>query len=92
MLKTATAKSKTTICGKNSSGEDNYTVTRPNAGATVDMVADYDPGLDAFVAKKNDATYILEAYNGSLTVRKSGSTDRQVSKDWLSLDNEPDGD
>ena len=56
MLKTTTAKSKTTICGKNSSGEDNYMVTRPNAGATVDMVADYDPGPYAFVAKKGGTT------------------------------------
>lgn len=92
MFKTTTAKSKTTICGKDSSGEANYMVTQPNGGASVDMVADYDPGLDAFVAKKNGTTYIVEAYNGSLTVKKSGSTDRQVSKDWLSLDNEQDGD
>lgn len=92
MFKTTTAKSKTTICGKDSSGEANYMVTQPNGGASVDMVADYDPGLDAFVARKNGTTYIVEAYNGSLTVKKSGSTDRQVSKDWLSLDNEQDGD
>ena len=92
MFKTTTAKSKTTICGKNSSGEANYMVTQPNGGATVDMVADYDPDLDAFVANKNGTTYILEAYNGSLTVTKNGSRDRQVSKDWLSLDNESDYD
>lgn len=92
MFKTTTAKSKTTICGKNSSGEANYMVTRPNGGASVDMAADYDPGLDAFVAEKNGTTYIVEAYNGSLTIKTSGSTDRQVSYDWLSLDNEPDGD
>lgn len=92
MFKTTTAKSKTTICGKNSSGEANYMVTQPNGGATVDMVADYDPDLDAFVANKNGTTYILEAYNGSLTVTENGSRDRQVSKDWLSLDNESDYD
>ena len=67
-------------------------VTQPNGGATVDMVADYDPDLDAFVANKNGTTYILEAYNGSLTVTENGSRDRQVSKDWLSLDNESDYD
>ena len=92
MFKTTTAKSKTTICGKNSSGEDNYMVTQTHGGTAVDMKAEYDPVLDAFVARKNGTKYIVEAFNGSLTVKKSGSTDRQRSTDWLSLDNESDYD
>lgn len=92
MFKTTTAKSKTTICGTNSSGEDVRMVTEPNGGSALDMSSAYDPDLDAFVSKRDGATYVVEAYNGSLTVRKSGATDRQDSKDWLSLDNESDYD
>lgn len=92
MFKTTTAKSKTTICGTNSSGEDVRMVTEPNGGTALDMSSAYDPDLDAFVSKRDGTTYVVEAYNGSLTVRKSGATDRQDSKDWLSLDNEPDYD
>lgn len=92
MFKTTTTSAKTSICGVNSSGEFNYMVTKPNGGTAVDMKAEYSPGLDAFVAKKNGVTYIVEAYNGSLTIKKAGSTEREVSKDWISLDNESDYD
>lgn len=92
MFKTTTTSAKTSICGVNSSGEFNYMVTKPNGGPTIDMKAEYNSGLDAFVAKRNGVTYIVEAYNGSLTVKKSGSSHREVSNDWISLDNESDYD
>lgn len=92
MYKTVTSGHKTTICGKNSSGEFNYMVTKPNGGAAIDMVAEYVPGLDAFVAKKDGTTYTVEAYNGSLTVTKDGKSAREVAKEWISLDNESDSD
>lgn len=92
MFKTTTTKAKTSICGVNSSGEFNYMVTKPNGGASVDMKAEYNSGLDAFVAKKNGVTYIVEAYNGSLTIKKDGASSRQTSDDWTSLDNESDYD
>ncbi len=92
MFKTTTASSRTSICGVNSSGEFNYMVTKPNGGTAVGMKAQYDPDLDAFVASKDGVKYIVEAYNGSLTVKKTGSTEREVSKDWISLDNESDYD
>lgn len=92
MYKTTTSHSKTTICGKDASGEFNYLVTRPNGGATVEMVAEYVPGLDAFVGKRFGVTYTVEAYNGSLTIKKDGISTREPSKEWISLDNEPDSD
>ena len=92
MFKTTTAKSKTTICGTNSSGEKVRMVTRPNGGTALDLPSAYDPGLDAFVAKKDGTTYIVEPHNGSLTVEKDGTTQRQNSSDGISLDNESDYD
>lgn len=92
MFKTTSAKSKTSICGRDSSGESNYLVTKPNGSPLIGMPADYAPSLDAFVGKKNGVTYLVEAYNGNLLVKKDGVTRREVSKDWISLDNESDYD
>lgn len=92
MFKTTTKSSRTTICGVDSSGEVNYMVTKPNGGKAIGMSAEYAPGLNAFVAHKNKVTYIVEAYNGSLAIKKAGSTHREVSKNWISLDNESDYD
>lgn len=92
MYKTTTARSKTTICGTNSSGEDVRMVTKPNGSSALDLDSAYDPGRDAFVSRQDGATYTVEAYNGSLTVKKDGKSDRQASRDWISLDNESDYD
>lgn len=92
MYKTTTAKSKATVCGTNSSGEDLRMVTKGEGGGTLDLKANYEPGLDAFVAKNDGATYIIEAYNGSLTVDRNGTKDRQETDNWISLDNESDYD
>lgn len=92
MFKTTTAESKASICGQDTSGESNYMVVKPNGGAAIDMSAEYAPALDAFVGKKDGVKYIVEAYNGSLTIKQSGSSHREVSKDWISLDNESDYD
>lgn len=92
MFKTSTETSKATVCGTNSSGEDLRMVTKVDNGPALDLKAEYEPGLDAFVARKDGTTYLIEAYNGSLTVKKAGAADRQESRDWISLDNESDYD
>jgi hypothetical protein len=92
LYKTTTTNAKTSICGKDSSGESFRFVTQPTGGQVVDLPGSYEPQLDAFVAKKDGTTYAVQGYDGTLLITKDGSTTRQKSSDWISLDNEPDYD
>lgn len=92
LYKTTTTGAKTSICGKDSSGVSFRFVTKPTGGDTLDLKGEYDPQLDAFVATKDGVTYAVQAYDGSLLVKKDGSTTTQKSSDWISLDNESDYD
>jgi hypothetical protein len=92
LYKTTTTDAKTSICGKNSSGESFRLVTKPSGGKVVDLPGSYDPQLDAFVASKNGTTYTVLGVDGTLEVRKNGSTTKQKSSEWISLDNESDYD
>jgi len=92
LYKTTTTHAKTSICGKDSSGESFRFVTQPTGGAVVDLPGSYEPQLDAFVAKKDGTSYAVQGYDGTLLITKDGSTTRQASSDWISLDNEPDYD
>ncbi|MCW2748330.1 MAG: hypothetical protein JWP10_1472, partial [Nocardioidaceae bacterium] len=87
-------KNRTSLCSTTPSGEDIRMVTqRKSGGEAVDMTAEYVPGLDSFVAKKSGRKYVVEAYDGTLTISKSGKVEsREESVDYQSLDNEPDGD
>ena len=91
MFKTVSKSAKTSLCGKTSSGENLRMVTR-QSGTIYDMAADYDYVADAFVAHDGATTYILEGYSGDIIVEKNGSSKRQKSTDWISLDNESDYD
>ncbi|MRK00666.1 hypothetical protein GEV27_03940 [Aeromicrobium sp. S22] len=92
LYKTTTTGAKTSICGKTSSGEEFRFVTQADGGDTVDVKGEYDPQLDAFVAKKDGVSYAVQAYDGTLVVTKDGRTTKQKSSDWISLDNESDYD
>jgi len=92
LYKTTTTDAKTSICGKDSSGESFRFVTKPSGGAVVDLPGSYDPQLDAFVAKKDGTSYTVLGVDGTLLIKKNGSTSTQKSSDWISLDNEPDYD
>lgn len=92
LYKTTTTDAKTSICGKDASGESFRLVTKPTGGEVVDLPGSYDPQLDAFVAKKDGTTYSVLGYSGALVIEKDGSTSTQKSSDWISLDNEPDYD
>lgn len=92
LYKTTTTGAKTSICGKDASGESFRLVTKPSGGDVVDLPASYDPQLDAFVAKNDGTSYAVLGYDGTLVVKKDGSTTRQKSSDWISLDNESDYD
>lgn len=92
LYKTTTTDAKTSICGKDATGESFRFVTKPNGGEAIDLPGSYDPQLDAFVAKKDGTKYAVQGYDGTLVITKDGSTTKQESKDWISLDNEPDYD
>jgi hypothetical protein len=92
LYKTTTTDAKTSICGKDSSGESFRFVTQPTGGEVVDLPGSYEPQLDAFVAKKDGTSYAVQGYDGTLLITKNGTTTRQKSSDWISLDNEPDYD
>ena len=92
LYKTTTSDAKTSICGKDASGESFRVVTKPTGGDTVDVKGIYDPQLDAFVGEDGDTSYTVQAYDGTLLVTKDGTTKTQKSSDWISLDNESDYD
>lgn len=92
LYKTTTSGAKTSICGRDSSGEDFRFVTRPTGGNTVDLKGTYEGQLDAFVAKDGSTTYTVQAYDGTLVVTQDGKKSTQKSSDFISLDNEPDTD
>jgi hypothetical protein len=92
LYKTTTTDAKTSICGKDASGESFRFVTKPSGGEVVDLPGSYDPQRDAFVAKKDGTSYAVLGYNGTLIVKKDGSASEQKSRDWISLDNESDYD
>ncbi len=92
LYKTTTTSAKTSICGKDASGESFRFVTKPSGGEVVDLPGSYDPQRDAFVAKKDGTSYAVLGYNGTLIVKKDGSASEQKSSDWISLDNESDYD
>ncbi|WP_332666542.1 hypothetical protein [Aeromicrobium sp.] len=92
LYKTTTTDAKTSICGKDASGESFRFVTKPDGGDVIDLPGSYEPQLDAFVAKQGDTKYAVQGYDGTLLITKDGSTTRQKSSDWISLDNEPDYD
>lgn len=91
LFKTTTSGAKTSICGKTTSGETFRLVSRPTGGETVDIAGSYDPQRDAFVASKGGTRYLVEAYSGDLVVVENGRSTKQESSDYISLDNEPDG-
>nr|MCW2728911.1 hypothetical protein [Aeromicrobium sp.] len=91
LYKTTTSGAKTSICGRDSSGSDFRVVTKPDGGAVVDLKGRYESSLDAFVAKDGDTSYAVLAYDGTLEVTKNGKKSSQKASDWISLDNEPDG-
>lgn len=91
LYKTTTSGAKTSICGKDASGESFRLVTNAG-GALVDLPGDYEPQLDAFVAGKDGTRYTVIAYDGTLQIKKNGSTTSQKSSEWISLDNESDYD
>lgn len=92
LYKTTTTRAKTSICGKDASGESFRFVTRPTGGDVIDLPGSYEPQLDAFVAKKGGTSYAVQGYDGTLLITKDGSTTKQKSTEWISLDNEPDYD
>jgi hypothetical protein len=92
LYKTTTTDAKTSICGKDASGESFRFVTKPSGGAVLDLPGSYDPQADAFVAKKDGTKYAVLGYDGTLVIKKDGSTTKQKSSDWISLDNESDYD
>ena len=92
LYKTTTTDAKTSICGKDASGESFRFVTKPSGGDVVDLPGRYDPSLDAFVAKKDGTSYAVLGYDGTLVIKKDGTTSRQKSSEWISLDNESDYD
>ena len=92
LYKTTTSGAKTSICGENASGETFRFVTQATGGEVVDLKGEYDPQLDAFVASKDGISYVVQAYDGTLLVKKDGRTTTQKASDWISLDNESDYD
>jgi hypothetical protein len=92
LYKTTTTDAKTSICGRDSSGEDFRFVTKATGGDVVDLKGRYDPDLDAFVASDDDTSYAVQAYDGTLLVTKDGKKSKQTASDWISLDNEADTD
>lgn len=91
LYKTTTSDAKTSICGKDASGESFRLVTNAS-GDLVDLRGTYEPQLDAFVAGKDGTKYTVIAYDGTLQIKKNGSTTSQPSSEWISLDNESDYD
>ncbi|MGA8986566.1 hypothetical protein [Aeromicrobium sp.] len=92
LYKTTTTNAKTSICGKDASGESFRFVTRPTGGEVIDLPGSYASQLDAFVAKQNGTSFTVQAYDGTLLIRKNGSTTTQKSSEFISLDNESDYD
>lgn len=91
LYKTTTAQSKSSICGVDASGQKLRVVVAPNGGPTLDLAGSYEYQLDAFVAVDGDTRYIVQAYDGSIVAERDGRTSTQESVDWISLDNESDG-
>jgi hypothetical protein len=92
LYKTTTTGAKTSICGKDASGVDFRFVTQVGDGPVLDLKGDYAWELDEFVATDGDTSYAVQAYDGTLRVAKGGKVSTQKSKEWISLDNEPDYD
>jgi hypothetical protein len=92
LYKTTTSDAKTSICGKDATGESFRFVTKPSGGEVIDLPGSYDPQRDAFVARKDGTSYAVLGYNGTLIVKKDGTASEQKSSDWISLDNESDYD
>ena len=92
LYKTTTSGAKTSICGKDASGEKFRFVIKPSGGEVLDLRGSYEYQIDSFVAKKDGTTYVVHAYDGTLVVKKSGSNAVQKSNEWISLDNESDYD
>jgi hypothetical protein len=92
LYKTTTTDAKTSICGRDATGESFHFVTRAEGGEVLDMPGSYDPGTDSFVATKDGVRYAVHGYDGSLHITKDGSTTSQKSIEWISLDNESDYD
>ena len=91
LFKTVSKSAKTSLCGETTSGENLRMVTRQSE-TMYDMPAEYDYVADAFVAHDGATTYILEGYSGDLIIQVNGTSKRQSSTDWISLDNESDYD
>lgn len=92
LYKTTTSGAKTSICGRDASGEDFRFVTQAKGGSVLDLKGDYDGQLDAFTAEDGDTSYLVQAYDGTLVVDQGGRKTKQKASDWISLDNEPDSD
>ncbi|MEH3032991.1 MAG: hypothetical protein PGN07_02870 [Aeromicrobium erythreum] len=93
LYKTTTDKSKVSVCGVDASGEKFRVVVKPNGGPVLDLKGRYSPRADAFVGESKGTEYAVLGYNGDLVITSPDGTERtQKSREWLSLDNEPDGD
>jgi len=92
LYKTTTSGARTSICGRDASGESFRFVTQAKGGEVLDLEGQYDGQLDAFTAKDGSTSYLVQAYDGTLVVDQDGRKTKQKSTDWISLDNEPDGD
>jgi hypothetical protein len=92
LYKTTTTDAKTSICGRDASGESFRFVTNADGGEVLDLRGSYNPGSDSFVATKDGVRYEVHAYDGTLLITRNGSTTTQRSRDWISLDNESDYD
>jgi hypothetical protein len=92
LYKTTTTGAKTSICGRDASGESFRFVTNAGGGEVIDMKGSYEPGTDSFVAKKDGVRYAVHGYDGSLLITRDGVTTTQTAREWVSLDNESDYD
>lgn len=94
LFKTTTEGARTSVCGRNASGEQFRVVVQPDGEEVLDMPGRYDPDNDAFIGEDGDTQYAVIGYTGDLVVTGPDGVSRTQASDgdWISLDNEPDGD
>lgn len=91
LYKTRTADTKSSICGVDSSGQKLRVVVAVEGEPPRDLKGSYEYQLDAFVAKDDNTTYVIRAYDGTIVIQRESGTRTEKSLDWISLDNESDG-
>ncbi len=90
LYKSTTSGAKTAICSRDVIGDRVRMVVKLNGEDPLDLATEYKWRLDAYVAQKGGTRFVLHAVDGTLEITRNGSTTSQESKDWISLDNEPD--